>query len=130
MRPGSPSTPERGRSCRKGGGLHVNPAREDRRSGYGARALGHASSSSGDSSLLGGHSVRPPEQGPTFRRIRWWDPLQEADCLPVLKEAMLCKPHWFAPDSKPHFPVLISPCSWGPPAREGGSGRDREEPGH
>ena len=25
MRPGSPSMPERGRSCRKGGGLHVSP---------------------------------------------------------------------------------------------------------
>src|SRR5437763_9748573 len=35
-------------------------------------------------------------------------------------------PKWFAPDSKPQIPVLISPCSWGPPAREGGSGRDRE----
>jgi hypothetical protein len=93
MRPGSPSMPERGRSCRKGGGLHVSPARGDRRSGYGARALGHASSSSGESSLPGGRSVRPPEQGPTFLRIRWWDPLQEADGLPVLKEAMLCKPH-------------------------------------
>ena len=93
MRPGSPSMPERGRSCRKGGGLHTSPARGDRRSGYGARAQGDASSSSGQSGLLGGRSVRLPEQGPTFLRIRWWEPLQEADGLPVLKEGMLCKLH-------------------------------------
>ena len=37
--------------------------------------------------------MRPPEREPTFLRIRWWDPLQEADGLPVFKEAMLCKPH-------------------------------------
>jgi len=93
MRPGSPSMPERGRSCRKGGGLHPSAARADRRSGYRTRPLGDASSSSGQSSLLGGRSVRPPEQGPTFLRIRWWEPFQEADGLPVLKEAMLCKLH-------------------------------------
>ena len=37
----------------------------------------------------------PPEREPTFLRIRWWEALQEADSLPVLREATLCKlpPH-------------------------------------
>ena len=48
---------------------------------------------SGQSSLLGRHSVRPPEGEPTFLRIRWWEALQEADGLPVLREATLCKLH-------------------------------------
>ena len=96
MQPGSPSMPEPGRSCRKGGGHHTGPAWGGRRSGYGARSLGdggRASSSSGQSSLLGRRSVRAPERGPTFLRIRWWEALQEADGLPVLREATLCKLH-------------------------------------
>ena len=37
--------------------------------------------------------MRAPERGPTFLRIRWWEALQEADGLPVLREATLCKLH-------------------------------------
>jgi hypothetical protein len=88
MQPGSPSMPEPGRSCRKGGGHHTVPAWGGRRSGYGARSLGdggRASSSSGQSGLFGGRSVRARERGPTFLRIQWWEGLQEADGLPVLR---------------------------------------------
>jgi hypothetical protein len=90
MQPGSPSMPEPGRSCRKGGGYRTGPGWGDRRSGYGARASGDggkAFSSSGQSSLLGRRSVRAPEREPTFLRIRWWEALQEADGLPVLRES-------------------------------------------
>jgi hypothetical protein len=65
MQPGSPSMPEPGRSCRKGGGYRTGPGWGDRRSGYGARASGDggkAFSSSGQSSLLGRRSVRAPER--------------------------------------------------------------------
>ena len=37
--------------------------------------------------------MRAPERGPTFLRIRWWEALQEADGLTVLREATLCKLH-------------------------------------
>jgi hypothetical protein len=93
MRPGNPSMPGPGRSCPKGGGHHTSPAWAGRRSGYGASAPGTASSSPGQSGLLGGRSVRAPERGPTFLRIRWWEGLQETDGLPVLREATLCKLH-------------------------------------
>ena len=96
MQPGRPSMPEPGRSCRRGGGHRTGPGWGARRSGYGARASGaggKAFSSSGQSSLLGRRSVRASDRGPTFLRIRWWEPLQEADGLTVLREATLCKLH-------------------------------------
>jgi hypothetical protein len=96
MRPGSSSMSGPGRSCRKGDGHHTGPASGGRGSGYGARASGDggkASSSSGQSSLFGKRSVRPSQREPTFLRIRWWEGLQEADGLPVLREATLCKLH-------------------------------------
>jgi hypothetical protein len=96
MQPGNPSMPEPGRSCRKGSGNQTSPAWEGRRSGYEARAPGDggtASLASGQSSLFGRRSVRTHERAQTFLRIRWWDALQEANGLPVLREATLCKLH-------------------------------------
>jgi hypothetical protein len=95
MPSGSASMPGAGRSCRKGDEHHGDPAWGGRRSDPGARAAGGgwAASSSGRSTFLGRHSVRAPERGPTFLRIRWWEGLQQADRPPILREATLCKLH-------------------------------------